>query len=91
VRLRDVASVRSKQRAEAAREDLWLVAFIGLTLEGRSEIERWARAASRLHPEDYPDYFHSCARKLCEEHGVDRRALRATCPPCPVRKPVAVG
>jgi hypothetical protein len=90
VRLRDVASVRSKQQAEAAREDLWLVAFIGLSLEGRSIIERWARAAARQHPEHYPDYFHSCARKLCEEHGVDRRALRATCPPCPQRKPVAV-
>jgi hypothetical protein len=89
--LRDVTAVRSKQQAEAAREDLWLVAYIGLSLEGRSIIERWARAAARQHPEHYPDYFHSCARKLCEEHGVDRRALRATCPPCPVRKPVAVG
>lgn len=91
VRLREVASVRSRQRAEAAREDLWLAAFIGLTLEGRSIIERWARAASRVHPDDYPDYFHSCARKLCEEHGVDRLALRSTCPPCPQRKPVPVG
>jgi hypothetical protein len=88
VRLREVASVRSRQRAEAAREDLWLAAFIGLSLEGRSIIERWARAASRVHPDDYPDYFHSCARKLCEEHGVDRLALRSMCPPCPQRKPV---
>lgn len=91
VRLREVASVRSRQRAEAAREDLWLAAFIGLSLEGRSIIERWARAASRVHPDDYPDYFHSCARKLCEEHGVDRLALRSMCPPCPQRKPVPVG
>ncbi len=84
VRLRDVAVEKgSKIRAEQARDDIWLVAFVGLRLEGSSIIERWARAASRSHPDDFPDYFFSCARKLCEEHRVELRQLRSQCPPCP--------
>lgn len=86
VALRDSFASRTPKRAEEAREDLWKVAFVGLFLEGRSQIDRWIRAAKRKQPQDWPDYFFSCARQLCLDHSVRIHELHARCPPLPATK-----
>ncbi|XZE35877.1 hypothetical protein SH501x_001421 [Pirellulaceae bacterium SH501] len=83
VKLRDSARRRSPKRAEEAREDLWLVAYVGLAIDSEKLIEHWVRAANRKHPEDFPDYFLRCAKISCHEHGIQFAWLRERCPPCP--------
>jgi hypothetical protein len=86
VALRDSFASRMPKRAEEAREDLWRIAFVALFLEGRSQIDRWIRAAKRKQPQDWPDYFFSCARTLCLDHSVRIHELHARCPPLPATR-----
>lgn len=86
VALRDSFASRTPKRAEEAREDLWKIVFVGLFLEGRSQIDRWIRAAKRKQPQDWPDYFFSCARTLCLDHSVRIHELHARCPPLPTKR-----
>jgi hypothetical protein len=83
VKLRDSARRRSPKRAEEAREDLWLVAYVGLAIDSEKLIDHWVRAANRKHPEDFPDYFLRCAKISCQEQGIQFAWLRERCPPCP--------
>lgn len=83
VKLRDSARRRSPKRAEEAREDLWLVAYVGLAIDSEKLIDHWVRAANRKHPEDFPDYFLRCAKISCQEHGILFTKLRDRCPTCP--------
>lgn len=76
--------VRIPNRRREARELLWQIAYVALTIEGESLVGDWIRACKRRTDViDEADYFRGCVIRACEERNRRWLDLRSRCPPCP--------